>query len=64
MLFCLSLLLIPLVSAIQSIETTGDRDTLFVGLFGILSLVLFLGLGLFYAARKGDLSWLQSFKRD
>jgi hypothetical protein len=49
LLLSVGLVLIPCVSG------AGDRS-----LIGILSLASFGALGLFYAARKGDLDWLKT----
>ena len=54
LLIASGLLLIPCVSLVHS-------D--FRGLVGVLSLAVFSTLGLLYAARKGDLDWLKSYKR-
>lgn len=54
-LIALVLLLVPLVSVVrgQGLPGTGIQAGA-----AILSLALFTGVGLLYAGRKGDLSWL------
>jgi NADH:ubiquinone oxidoreductase subunit 3 (subunit A) len=63
LLISLSVLLIPITAVIQNFI---KEENFFLLSRGIVSLVVvsgFLGLALFYAFRKGDLSWLKSFRK-
>lgn len=54
------LALIPCVGTLSSAgSTAGGR-----GLVAIVTLALFAALGLLYAARKGDLDWLKSHRKE
>jgi len=55
------LILVPCVGALQPSE---DKSDSFLALVSILTLIGFSALGLLYAARKGDLNWLKTFKKD
>ena len=59
LLIVLALALVPCVGVLQKGTSRGDWLR---GLINIIVIALCMGLGLFYAARKGDLSWLRSFK--
>lgn len=61
-LFGLSLVLIPMAASLDGLVHGGDREEILKGLFGIVTVGGFLGLGLFYASRKGDLGWLRSHR--
>ncbi len=55
-LLTLSLILIPCVTAL--------RETASRGLLAIITIASLAGLGLLYCSRKGDLSWLKTYKRE
>jgi NADH:ubiquinone oxidoreductase subunit 3 (subunit A) len=55
-LITLSLILIPCVTALKE---TASR-----GLLAIVTIAGLSGLGLIYCWRKGDLSWLKTYKRE
>ena len=57
-LITLMLILIPCVGMLQP---GTDHEGLLRGLIAIVSISGFAALGLLYAARKSDLSWLKSF---
>lgn len=63
-LIALGLLMIP--AAVMLRPSTGEagNENLVSGLVAILSVIVFAGLGLLYSARKGDLNWIQSFRRE
>lgn len=58
LLLCGGLILVPLVRMVGG----SGKPALEVVLV-LIALVLFLGLGLIYSARKGDLDWIQSFRK-
>ncbi len=60
-LLALGLALVPCVGILQS---GIPRTELLRGLISIVSLACFSALGLLYSARKGDLSWLRSYRED
>lgn len=59
-LMCIFLVLIPCVGVIKS---GSPSDEAVRALLVIISLAVIASLGLFYAAKKGDLSWLRSFQK-
>lgn len=62
LLMSLTLILVPLVTAFRSLKEEGLDSGMATVL--ILSILLYLGLALFYAARKGDLGWIQSMAKE
>lgn len=62
LLLALGLILVPTVVALKPLEHES-KEVQIRGLAAALSLCGFLGLALFYSVRKGDLSWLRSYKR-
>lgn len=64
-LIALALALVPCVIDIHDLKPDhglGDEAVILRGLVAIVSVALFAAMGLLYAARKGDLSWLKSFQ--
>ena len=59
-LFALALELIPCATTLQN----GNNEGLLKGLLSIVTIALFAVLGLLYSIRKGDMSWLDSFRTD
>ena len=62
-LLTLSLMLIPYAKIFREQLVQGDETSINFLIYGILSIAGFLILGIFYANRKGDLSWLKSYLR-
>ena len=60
-LITLGLALIPCVGTLKS---STDGMGLFRGLIAIVTITGFAALGLLYSARKGDLSWLRSYRKE
>lgn len=60
LLLALALLLIPCAGTLQPGRSSL---ALLKGLIAIVSVALFAVLGLLYATRKGDLSWIRSFHK-
>lgn len=58
-LITLGLALIPCVGILQNPETVGGAGRTLVA---IITLAGFAGMGLFYSATKGDLSWISSYR--
>ena len=56
-----SLILIPCVGLLRP---ESDRSEVALSMTLILTLAAFATLGLLYAARKGDLNWLNTFRDD
>jgi hypothetical protein len=59
LLIALALALIPCAG---SLRVDADQTVYLRSLIAIISLAAFAGLGLLYASRKGDLSWVGSFQ--
>ena len=59
-LITLALVLVPYASTLQA---DVPKPTALRGLISIVTIVAFSSLGLLYAARKGDLNWLRSYRR-
>jgi NADH:ubiquinone oxidoreductase subunit 3 (subunit A) len=59
-LIALALMLIPCVGALHA---GADHAAILRTLSAILVVAALAGLGLLYASRKGDLSWLKTFHR-
>ncbi|MGE0614800.1 MAG: hypothetical protein AB7P04_04100 [Bacteriovoracia bacterium] len=64
LLVLLVLVLAPCVAAFRESLNSSSAETGLRGLAAIVSIGAFLGLGLFYAIRKGDLEWLKSFRKE
>lgn len=62
-LLAMALILIPCAAALQMLATVSSGEGFVRGLVAIVSSGIFLSLGLFYSARKGDLNWLRSFRQ-
>ena len=60
-LITLGLALIPCVGTLKS---STDGMGLLRGLIAIVTIAGFAALGLLYSARKGDLSWLRSYRKE
>ncbi len=60
-LITLMLVLIPCVCALRA---GNEKLMVLRGLIAVISVAGFAALGLLYSARKGDLSWLRTFRRD
>lgn len=61
LLISLMLILVPCAGMLRS----GDQPVgLLRAMVAIVSIACFAALGLLYAAKKGDLSWLGTFQRD
>jgi hypothetical protein len=58
-LIALGLVVIPCAGTLQAGET---RAEVLRGLVAIVSIAGFAAIGLLYAARKGDLDWLRSYR--
>ena len=56
-LIAMGLVILPCIGTIHSNSGNASR-----GLIGIVSLAAFTALGLFYASRKGDLTWMRVFQ--
>jgi hypothetical protein len=59
LLVALGLAILPCAITIHAREGAAPGR----GLLAVVSLAAFGGIGLLYAARKGDLSWLETFQR-
>jgi NADH:ubiquinone oxidoreductase subunit 3 (subunit A) len=60
-LIALALVLVPAASTLQAGNT---RAGLVRGLVAIVSIAGLAALGLLYSARKGDLSWLRTYREE
>ena len=58
-LFAIALELVPCVATLQG----NSGDGLLSGLVAIVSIAGFAVLGLLYSVRKGDMAWVESFRR-
>lgn len=61
-LVTLGLFLVPYAGTLAAGKGLS-METRLRGLLGVLSIVFFSGIALLYAARKGDLDWLDSYPR-
>lgn len=61
-LVTLGLFLVPYAGVLAPGKEMAKEDRL-RGLLGVLSIVFFAGIALLYAARKGDLDWLNSYPK-
>lgn len=63
-LLVLALMLVPCAAAFKEITESGSWRQMAAAVTVIVSVSCFLALSLFYSVRKGDLSWLKSFRED
>ncbi|MGK5083598.1 hypothetical protein WDW37_09860 [Bdellovibrionota bacterium FG-1] len=57
-------LMLALVPCVGILQPGTDHEGLLRGLVAIVSIAGFAALGLLYSVRKGDLSWLTSFREE
>jgi hypothetical protein len=58
-----TLLMIPCVAAFRSLLVNGDRESVLRVVAVLLVFTGLMALAVFYASRKGDLTWLRSYQR-
>lgn len=64
MLVLMVLILIPGIAVFKGLVSSGDRVAVNRALFSLLMTLTLIASALFYVAKKGDLDWLRSFKKD
>ncbi len=61
-LIALALFMLPIAVCFHEHALNSDPVFISRALVAVVTIAIFLGLGLFYAAAKGDLSWQKDFR--